>query len=269
MPDDSMGVLNGKPRVYALMPAYNEAYSIAPVILEAQRHVDKVIVCDDGSLDATSKVAARMGATVLVHKKNRGRGAALKSCLKLALRDQPDIVVTLSAEGQHDPGLIPSLVEPMVKDEADVTYSESGFWAFSSKAFELVKNVKGAGFDGEADRIVKDLSDQVRVKEVPYQARYEKKDGPSKKVYPTRDTGIVDAVTRQIVERRPLLFLGVPGVLLFIVGTYALGLLLSYYLQLSSFSVPMSIVALGSYMMAIIFAIGFLLVTSLNKYKQP
>jgi glycosyltransferase involved in cell wall biosynthesis len=53
-----------KPFVVACIPAYNEEKSIARVVIEAQRYVDRVIVCDDGSNDLTGETARRLGAEV-------------------------------------------------------------------------------------------------------------------------------------------------------------------------------------------------------------
>ena len=59
------------------MPAYNEEKTIAPLILEAEKYVDEILVVDDGSKDHTAEIARRMGATVISHPKNMGYGAAL------------------------------------------------------------------------------------------------------------------------------------------------------------------------------------------------
>ncbi|MCK5592887.1 glycosyltransferase, partial [Candidatus Bathyarchaeota archaeon] len=58
--------------IVACVPAYNEEKTIAKVVLCAQRHVDMVVVCDDGSNDLTAEIARRMGATVIRHKENLG-----------------------------------------------------------------------------------------------------------------------------------------------------------------------------------------------------
>ncbi|RDD53142.1 MAG: glycosyltransferase family 2 protein, partial [Candidatus Korarchaeota archaeon NZ13-K] len=92
----------------ALIPAYNEEAKIAPVILKARRHVDLVIVCDDGSTDLTGEVARSLGAYVIRHERNMGYGAALLTLFKKALEMNVSIAVTLDADGQHDPDLIPA-----------------------------------------------------------------------------------------------------------------------------------------------------------------
>jgi glycosyltransferase involved in cell wall biosynthesis len=78
-----------------------------------------VLVIDDGSRDATAAVARRHGARVVSHPMNSGQGAALQTGYLVAERLGVDVVVTLDADGQHDPSQIARLVEPIVADRAD------------------------------------------------------------------------------------------------------------------------------------------------------
>lgn len=64
-----------KPLIVACIPAYNEEKTIAKVILKAMKHVDKVIVCDDGSSDMTAEIAELLKAEVIRHDRNMGYGA--------------------------------------------------------------------------------------------------------------------------------------------------------------------------------------------------
>jgi len=96
-------------RLVALIPAHDEAPRIGPVISEALRHLP-VVVVDDGSSDDTAAVAAEAGARVIVQLPNRGKGAALRAGFAAALADGCDGVVTLDADGQHDPAEIPLFV---------------------------------------------------------------------------------------------------------------------------------------------------------------
>jgi len=94
------------PRVLALIPAHDEAPRIARVVDGAVRHLP-VLVVDDGSRDETAAVAEAAGATVLRQRPNRGKGAALRTGFRHALEVGIDAVVTLDADGQHDPAEIP------------------------------------------------------------------------------------------------------------------------------------------------------------------
>ncbi|MCK4734133.1 MAG: glycosyltransferase, partial [Methanophagales archaeon] len=65
--------------VIAAMPAYNEDEHIPKLVLGAKKHVDKVVVVDDGSEDMTAEIAEALGAMVVRHKANNGYGAAIRT----------------------------------------------------------------------------------------------------------------------------------------------------------------------------------------------
>jgi glycosyltransferase involved in cell wall biosynthesis len=109
-----------KPFILAAIPAYNEEGTIARVITQSKRYANRVIVCDDGSSDATGNVAKQSGATVVRHNNNSGYGAALSTLFKEARKLDPDAVVVLDADGQHDPACIPKLIEPILENGADI-----------------------------------------------------------------------------------------------------------------------------------------------------
>src|SRR2546425_2704687 len=109
------------PKVVACIPAYNEERSIASVVLRAQRFVDEVIVCDDGSTDLTAEIAESVGATVIYHSKNMGKGATLRSLFDMSIKRGASIVVTIDGDGQHDPEDIPKVIRPLVKGNADIS----------------------------------------------------------------------------------------------------------------------------------------------------
>jgi glycosyltransferase involved in cell wall biosynthesis len=93
-------------RILALIPAYNEAASIATVVNGARVHLP-VWVVDDGSQDDTTTCAEQAGATVLRQVPNQGKGTALRAGFRRALEEGYEAVVTLDADGQHDPAEIP------------------------------------------------------------------------------------------------------------------------------------------------------------------
>jgi glycosyltransferase involved in cell wall biosynthesis len=66
------------------MPAYNEERSITEMVLGCQKYVDRVVVVDDGSFDATAERAASAGAHVIRHEGNAGYSAALRTCFEMA-----------------------------------------------------------------------------------------------------------------------------------------------------------------------------------------
>jgi glycosyltransferase involved in cell wall biosynthesis len=90
-------------KICCLIPAYNEAGSISSVIKKAREYIRDVIVVDDGSMDATAELAEEAGAYVLRHDKNRGKGQALRTGFSHAKKMACHAVLTLDADGQHDP----------------------------------------------------------------------------------------------------------------------------------------------------------------------
>ncbi len=96
-------------KVLALIPAWNEAPRIGRIV-EGARAFLPVLVVDDGSTDGTAEVARAAGATVVQHPRNRGKGAALKTGFAWALEHGYDAVLTLDADGQHDPAEIPKFL---------------------------------------------------------------------------------------------------------------------------------------------------------------
>jgi glycosyltransferase involved in cell wall biosynthesis len=95
---------------HILIPCYEGARTIGDVVLRAKAH-GPVLVVDDGSTDGSGNLAEQAGATVLRHPVNRGKGAALATGFAFACRAYADAVVTLDADGQHDPDEIPKLLE--------------------------------------------------------------------------------------------------------------------------------------------------------------
>jgi glycosyltransferase involved in cell wall biosynthesis len=97
------------PRILALIPGYQEGPRIGRVVGAAARHLP-VLVVDDGSTDDTASQAEAAGARVLRQVPNAGKGAALRAGFRLALEEGWDAIVTLDADGQHDPDEIPRFV---------------------------------------------------------------------------------------------------------------------------------------------------------------
>jgi glycosyltransferase involved in cell wall biosynthesis len=97
-------------RVLLLIPAFNEEPTVGPLILSAKRHIEDILVVDDGSRDGTGSMASQAGAVVLGLERNMGKGAALKIGFNYALEHRYDYVLTIDADGQHDPNDIPNFL---------------------------------------------------------------------------------------------------------------------------------------------------------------
>ncbi|MBX2996985.1 MAG: glycosyltransferase family 2 protein [Caldilineaceae bacterium] len=114
------------PKILALIPAYNEANLIAEVITKTRQHLP-VLVVDDGSRDETAAKAEAAGATVLRQNPNQGKGAALRRGFSYALENGYDAVLTLDADGQHDPAEAVKFIESFVETGADLIIGHRNF----------------------------------------------------------------------------------------------------------------------------------------------
>lgn len=106
----------------AVIPAFNEADRIAPVIAKTKKYVDQVIVIDDHSRDATAVVAARAGALTVRLVTNMGAGFATRTGCDIALARGATRIVTIDADGQHDPAQIPRLISALERQGVDIVY---------------------------------------------------------------------------------------------------------------------------------------------------
>ena len=129
-----------KHKITVVIPAYNEADSIANVVADikekAADFVEHILVVDDASEDNTAELAGKAGAEVIRHKNNRGYGAALKTGIKAA---PTNLILTFDADGQHDASYIPKFWELI--DDYDMVVGQrtqlihSPLWRMPGKWF--------------------------------------------------------------------------------------------------------------------------------------
>ena len=112
--------------ILVLIPAWNEASRIGP-ILEAFRDSQTVLVVDDGSSDDTAEVARGAGVEVVIHPQNMGKGVALSTGFAWALERGYDAVLTLDADGQHDPTEAQKFIEAYERGDGDLIIGRRDF----------------------------------------------------------------------------------------------------------------------------------------------
>ncbi len=236
--------------IVAVIPAHDEELSIGSVILRARKYAQTVIVVDDGSTDATAEIARAAGAIVLRHERNRGKGAAISTGIRRALELAPGVVAILDADGQHRPEELPSVVAPILREEADivvgsrylqrgrdvprhrrwghwaftsltnlasrvrVTDSQSGFRALSPQAAAAVA-FSSEGFSVESEMQFWAHEHGLRLAETPVTALYNRR--PKRSVV-AHGLMVLNGLLRLMGQYRPLLFFGVPGSLLALGG---------------------------------------------------
>jgi glycosyltransferase involved in cell wall biosynthesis len=250
------------------IPCYNEEVAIGSLVLRASQYADQVVVLDDGSTDKTAEVARFAGARVLVHDVNMGKGAALRDLFQYATQHGFDIIVIIDGDGQHNPDDIPKLVEPLIRDEADVvngsrylnggagntpryrrfgqvvldriihwrlnggvtfTDTQSGFRAFSIKTAPFFKfNSDTLTIDSEM--LMDAANAQLRIKEVDVGVRYDV--GRSSEHPVSHGLQVVTGVLRSIEFERPLLAFTAPGLILVAIAAGIAVFIIQAYLEL-------------------------------------
>lgn len=113
-------------KVLGIIPAYNEQPRIAKVVQGTLEHIPALVI-DDGSQDGTIQAAKESGADVLQQIPNQGKGAALRRGFQEALNSGYEAVITLDADGQHDPGEIPGFLEVFETHKPDLIIGKRDF----------------------------------------------------------------------------------------------------------------------------------------------
>jgi len=112
--------------ILALIPGYQEGPRIAAVVEGARAHLP-VVVVDDGSTDDTAAQAEAAGAAVLRQVPNAGKGAAIRMGFRHALEAGAAAVVTLDADGQHDPAEIPTFLAAFAAGHPELVIGRRDF----------------------------------------------------------------------------------------------------------------------------------------------
>jgi glycosyltransferase involved in cell wall biosynthesis len=246
--------------IVACIPAFEEEKTIAGVILKALPHVDEVVVCDDGSTDLTGAIAERMGATVLTHDQNMGKGAALRTLFNKGRELGADILVTIDGDGQHDPDEIPLLVDIIKSGSADIAVgsrflesngsvpkyrevgnkllnalvsdtvsdTQSGFRAYGKSAIASISpGEMGMGADSEI--LMEAAHRGMKIVEVPISVKYgEGKTSTHNPFYHTLD--VIFSVVKLTSIKHPLAFYGAGGLVSLLFGVYFATRVIGLYL---------------------------------------
>lgn len=238
--------------ITAIIPALNEEISIGSIVLKTKKHVDHVIVIDDGSTDCTAEVARLAGAHVIEHKKNRGKGEALKTGFCEACKNGTKIIVTIDADGQHNPDEIPKVVKPILCKDAEIVIgsrylngnsiplyrrigqeildratninsdtgisdTQSGFRAFAVHVVPYFK-FKRNGFSIESEMLTDAADAGLKIEEVDIGVRYDVDCSTENPFY--HGIKVLISICQDMEFNRPLYYFTVPGMVLITIGLY-------------------------------------------------
>lgn len=275
----------------ACIPAHNEAQTIEEVIIQSTKHVDLVVVCDDGSSDGTGDIARNLGALVVRHERNMGYGAALQSLFQKALELEADVMVTLDGDGQHDPDEIPKILNHLLEGDRDIVIgsrfveggksfapgwrntgiriitnlvsfsgitvsdAQSGFRAYNKKALRLI-TLTEQGMGASTEILIKAKENGLKIAEVPVIISYE---NHNKNNALKHGIEVALSTVKLISVRRPLLFYGLPGLISLVTGFVFFTLMIEQFTATRSISTNIALLALGTTSIGLMFLVSGLL----------
>jgi glycosyltransferase involved in cell wall biosynthesis len=250
--------------VLVAIPAYNEERFIGSVVHGVRMEGFDCVVVDDGSTDRTAEIATAAGAVVHTLPENRGKSEAVALAIKTALRMEVETLVLMDGDWQHDPREIHGLLVPIRAGVAEIvsgsrflnglqrsvprvrgvglwamtamtnaavgariTDSQTGFRAFSRRAFETL-SFSSDGFSVEVEVQFMAQARGLTHVEVPITARY---DDPPKRNVLGQAARVTDGLIRLVAHYRPLLFFGLPSIVLLLAGLALGGLVIRTYQQ--------------------------------------
>lgn len=267
------------------IPAFNEEAKIASVIVKLKKISNTIIICNDGSTDLTGSIAKELGSIVIDHSKNVGYGAAIRSIFLKAKELDVDALVTFDADGQHHVDDISRVLEPIIKNEADIvigsrflnhtnvpkyrkigiktitvltnvstgskiTDSQSGFRAYNKKAInDISLSDQGMGISTEI--LIKASKQKFKITEVPITISY---DVDASTHHPVSHGASVILSTLKFVSiEHPLKFYGIPGIIFLGIGMFFLLWGLQIYSEEGRFITNISLIAIGTIITGILF----------------
>ena len=209
-------------RFLVLIPAYNASLTICELIEKTSRFVNKsdIVVIDDGSIDQTFNFAKSTGVVVLRHRENQGKGEALKTGFKYALKKNYDALLTIDSDLQHDPSSIPVFLKQANHDFSGIIVgtreihlknmpfarwltnnltsailsvlsgqsirdSQSGYRLISTQVLQKIK-LKARKYDLESEILIKAGRKGFKINAVPIKTIYH---GGKSFINPFMDTG--------------------------------------------------------------------------------
>jgi len=242
-------------KLIIIIPVLNEEENLAAVIKEIPRQISgitqvEVLVYNDGSTDKTIDVAKQAGADyILSHKKTKGLATTFKDALWEALKREADIIVNTDGDNHYDQSKISLLIEPILKQEADIVIGSrknlntkhkgwnkigsfimtkwagmpkydvsTGYRAYSKEAAMKLGIYSLHTYCHTTLLSAQDL--KLVMKEIPIPDRQVNRPSRLIKSVPSHIWQAGWNIVRNIVIFRPLRFFGLTGVIIFLIGLY-------------------------------------------------
>jgi len=277
------------------LPTYNEEKNIASIIMKLKKIYDQIVICNDGSTDLSGPIAEKMGAIVITHPKNLGYGASIRSLLEKFEALDADILVTFDADGQHRIEDIKNVIEPIIKNKADITIgsrfldkntniptyrkigikaitnitnigtetkltdSQSGFRAYHKR---VIQNILPSdhGMGASTEILIKANKQKFRIKEVPIKILYE---GDTSTHNPaSHGISVILSTMKFISIEHPLKFYGIPGLVFLGIGLSFIIWTIQVFTEVGAVLTNIALIGLASTILA-----TMLLMTSIMLYS--
>jgi glycosyltransferase involved in cell wall biosynthesis len=245
-------------------------------------------VCDDGSRDDTAREAQAAGATVIRHGANKGYGSTIKTLFRTAKEKNADVMVTLDADGQHNPDQIPNIVEPILNEGFDIvvgsryintddrekvpsyrsfgiktltlltrvasyrniTDAQSGFRAYSKAALSQIE-LSEDGMAVSAEILLQASGQNLSLKEVPARITYDMK-GTSTMNPLSHGAIVLRSIILFLSIRHPSLFYGAPGIIMLVISAGFFAQALAIFAETRFLSTNLVLVAFGAGVIGIV-----------------
>jgi glycosyltransferase involved in cell wall biosynthesis len=281
------------------IPCLNVEQTIGDIVKRCLKHVDKVIVCDDGSVDQTSSKAEQAGAVVIKHSKNKGKGAALQSLFKYCKELTFDVMVTIDGDAQFLPEEIPKIIKPILDKTADVVIgyrfddktempsyrrfgnkffdkmtklaaelpfrdTQSGFRAYSQKAINSI-HFSTHGFGVDSEILIDASKKNLKIAEEKITVIYNTGGKTSTKNPVSHSGDIFGSLVEHIALKQPLKFLGIPGIIFLVIGIVYSIVVAVIFNETRYFSIPSTLVAIGSMMVGLMLLMMSIVLFAIQK----
>jgi len=284
------------------IPAFNEEKPIVDVIKKSLKYVDQVIVCDDGSSDLTAEHAKIAGAIVIKHKKNMGKGHAMKSLFKYARDVDADVIVTIDGDGQFLSEQIPSLLQPILENSYDVVIgnrfsddeempsyrkignkmldritklaadlpfsdTQSGFRSYSKKAIQSI-DFSTSGFGVDSEILINAVDKGLKITETDVTVLYDTGLKTSTKDPVSHSMSVIGSLLESIAIHHPLKYLGIPGMILLLIGLGFTTYSISNFNETGNFSLPPILTAMSSLIIGLILLLMSVVLYSISSNRK-